>query len=114
MTRVKRGVIKTKKRKKILQYTKGYRWGRKSKLRAAREALLHAWSYAYRDRKAKKREFRKLWNIKINAGVRSYGLRYNTFMHALKRANILLDRKILAQLAEHYPEVFAHIVKNIQ
>lgn len=114
MSRVKRGVIAHKKRERLLRYAKGFKWGRKSKERLAREALLHAWSYQFRDRKQKKREFRRLWNIKINAGVRAHGLSYSRFIAALKKRNIELDRKILAELAEYEPKVFEHIVAAAQ
>ena len=114
MPRVKRGVAALKKRKKILSYTKGFRWSRKSKERAAKEALLHAWSHAFRGRKEKKRNFRSLWQVKINAAVRKHNLTYGEFMHRLVVANIKLDRKVLADLAEHEPTVFAQIVEKIK
>jgi len=112
MTRVKRGKIATKKRKKILKHTKGFRWGRKSKERAAREALIHAWTHAFRGRKEKKRNFRALWNMKINSAVRENGLNYSKFINLLKKKNIILNRKILADLAENQPEVFKKIVEK--
>lgn len=112
MPRVKRGKTATKKRAKILKYTKGYRWGRKSKERAAKEALLHAWTHAFRGRKEKKRDFRALWNVKINAGARQNGTTYRALIHALKEKNIKLDRKILADLAEHEPEVFKKVIEK--
>jgi len=74
MPRVKRGTIKHKKREKLLRYTRGFRWGRKSKKRAAKEALLHAWTHTFRGRKQKKRDFRRLWNLRINAAVRTEGM----------------------------------------
>src|SRR3989338_4887889 len=111
MTRVKRGVIAAKRRRNVLRYTKGLRWGRKTKERAAKEALPHAWSHAFRGRKEKKRDFRALWNVKINAGVRPEGLTYSKFIAGLKRKNIQLDRKILADLAEHEPAIFKKIVE---
>ncbi|MEK9183886.1 MAG: 50S ribosomal protein L20 [Patescibacteria group bacterium] len=114
MTRVKRGTIATKKRKKILKYTKGFRWGRKSKERAAKEALLHAWSHSFRGRKERKRDFRALWQVKINAAVRDEGLSYSKFISLLKNKNIKLDRKILADLAENQPEVFRKIVTQVK
>jgi len=110
MTRVKRGVQANRKRKRLLKNTKGYMWGRKSKERAAKEALLHAWTHAFRGRKERKREFRKLWQIKINAGARENGTTYSLFIHALKTKNINLNRKMLADLAENEPKVFAEIV----
>ncbi len=114
MSRVKRGVIAHKRREKILKYTKGFRWGRKSKERAAKEALLHAWTHAFRGRKEKKRNFRALWQVKINAGARGSGLSYSKFMAALKRKNIALDRKMLADLAENHPAVFQKIVELVK
>ncbi|MBI4132102.1 MAG: 50S ribosomal protein L20 [Candidatus Sungbacteria bacterium] len=110
MSRVKRGVIAHKRREKTLRYTKGFRWTRKSKERAAKDALLHAWSHAFSDRKRKKREFRRLWNIKINAGARLHGLSYSRLISSLQKKQIALDRKILADLAEHEPKVFERIV----
>lgn len=114
MTRVKRGKTAHKKREKILKYTKGFKWGRKSKERAAKEALLHAWTHAFRGRKEKKRNYRQLWNVQINAGVRPIGLNYNKFIAGLKKQNILLDRKILADLAKTEPKVFEKIVEKIK
>lgn len=110
MTRVKRGVTAKKRRQKLLRHAKGFRWGRKSKERLAREALLHAWSHAFADRKRKKREFRRLWNVKINAGSRTHGLSYSRLIAGLKSKNIELDRKMLADLAEHEPNVFEKVV----
>lgn len=110
MTRVKRGKIATKKRKKILKYTKGFRWGRKSKERAAKEALLHAWTHAFQGRKEKKRNYRALWNVQINAGTRAAGLTYSKLISGLKKKNIILDRKILADLAGNEPRIFEKII----
>ena len=114
MTRVKRGTIAHKKREKLLKYTKGFRWDRKSKERAAKEALLHAWSHAWRGRKEKKRNFRALWQVKINAAARVEGLSYSKFIAGLKKHNIRLDRKILADLAQHEPKVFKKVVMMIK
>ena len=114
MTRVKRGKIARKKRTKILKYTKGFRWSRKSKERAAKEALLHAWTHAFRGRKERKRDFRSLWQVKINAAVRSEGMAYNRFISALKKKNVKLDRKILADLAENNPQIFKKIVEQVK
>jgi len=111
MARVKRGKIAHKRRKNILKYTKGYRWGRKSKYRAAKDALLHAGNYAFRDRRNKKREFRKLWQIQISASCKKYHLPYNKFVHYLKENKIELNRKILADLAIKNPEIFEKIIK---
>lgn len=112
MVRVKRGVIAHKRRKNILKKTKGYRWGRKSKFRAAKDAMLHAGNYAFRDRKAKKREFRRLWQIQISAACKKHHLSYGKFISGLKKNKIELNRKVLAELAQRFPEVFDKIVKT--
>jgi large subunit ribosomal protein L20 len=114
MTRVKRGTIAHKRRKKILKQAKGFKWGRKSKYKLAKDALKHAWAHAYKDRKRKKRDFRRLWQIKINAASREQGLTYSQFINKLKKAKIEIDRKILAHLAEKQPEVFEKIVEKIK
>ena len=114
MVRVKRGKAAHKRRKKVLKYTKGFRWGRKSKYKLAKQALQKAWTYAYRDRRVKKRDFRKLWQIQINAACRNLGLPYNKFIHQLKEKKIEIDRKILAQLAKEKPEVFKKIVEEVK
>jgi len=114
MPRVKRGTQHTKRRKNILSKAKGYRWGRKSKLRLARIAVLKAGVYAYRDRRNKKRDFRRLWQIRINAAVRPLGMSYSAFMGGLKKAGIALDRKILSNLAKDNPAVFAKIVEEVK
>ncbi len=109
MTRIKRGVQQHARRERILKHTKGFRWTRKSKLRQAKEALLHAWSFQFADRKKKKRTFRQLWSVKINAATREHGMSYSKFIAALKKSKIDIDRKILADIAEHNPDVFAKI-----
>ena len=114
MTRVKRGKTHLKKRKKLLKLTKGYKWGRKNKLKLAKTAVLKAGAYAWRDRRAKKREFRRLWQIKINAACRKQGLTYSKFIHLLKIEKIELDRKILANLAENHPNFFSKIVTEVK
>ncbi len=114
MPRVKRGKISLKGREKILKYTKGYKWGRKSKERAAKEALLHAWTHAYRDRRVKKRTARALWQIQLNAAVRQHGLNYSKFINGLKKANIELDRKVLSQIAREHPETLKAIVRKVK
>jgi len=114
MTRVKRGTTANKRRKNLLKHTKGFRYGRKTKYRLAKEALLHAWTHAFRDRRLKKREARRLWQVKINAAVREYELSYSKFIKALKDKKIGLDRKILAELAEKQPAVFKEIVEKIK
>ena len=112
MVRVKRGKTAHKRRKNLLKHVKGFRWGRKSKYRLAKEALIHALSYAYRDRKRKKREFRRLWQTQINAACRELGISYSRFLNALKKKKIELNRKILAQLAKEHPEIFKKIVEK--
>lgn len=112
MVRVKRGKIAHKRRKHLLKYAKGFRWGRKSKFRLAKVAVYHAWSHAYKDRKRKKREFRQLWQIQINAACKNLGISYSRFIHHLKKKGIELDRKILAQLAKEHPQTFEKIVEK--
>jgi len=114
MVRVKRGKIAHKRRKHLLEHAKGFRWGRKAKYRLAKDALLHAWTYSFRDRKAKKREFRKLWQIQINAACRQQGLSYSRLIHGLKQKDIALDRKILSDLAQNHPEIFSKILETVK
>ncbi len=111
MTRIKRGTIAHKKREKTLKLTKGYKWGRKTKERAAKEALLHAQSRMFKGRKEKKREFRALWQVQVNAAARKQGVSYSVLMGALKKQKIEIDRKILAELAKTEPKVFVKIVE---
>lgn len=104
-----------KRRRNILRQVKGYRQQRSKKERAARDAIFKAGTYAFRDRKAKKREFRALWSVRINAALRAQGYpSYSRFIDALKKKNIGLDRKILATLAKDHPEVFARIVALVK
>jgi len=112
--RIKRGKTRTKKRKKVLKKTKGYKWGRKNVYRLAKTAVTKAGASAYKERKRKKRTKRALWQIKINAAVRPYGLSYSKFINLLKKNKIELDRKILADLAEKEPKVFEAIVKEVK
>ena len=114
MARVKRGVTSHAKHKKVLKQVKG-QWGRrKNTIRVAKQALEKAMQYSYRDRRAKKREFRSLWIQRINAGVRSEGLTYSKFINGLSKSGIKLDRKILAEIAYDNPEAFKTIVKKAQ
>lgn len=110
MPRVKRGVIHAKKRRGLMKKAKGFRWGRKNLVKLAKTAVTKAGAYAFRDRRAKKRERRRLWQVQINAALRAHGTSYSKFMGSLKKANIQLDRKVLAGLAQENPEVFASIV----
>lgn len=111
MTRVKRGVLANKRRKNLLKNTKGFRFGRKNKYVAAKEAMYHAWEYSYRDRKANKRNFRRLWNIQINAACRAQGLSYSKFIAGLKKNKIDINRKMLSDLAQNKPEIFSKILE---
>ena len=114
MSRTKRGVISRAKHKKVFKAVKG-QWGRrKNTIRIARQAMEKALQYAYRDRRAKKREFRSLWIQRINAGVRSEGLTYSKFINGLNKSKIKLDRKVLADLAYNNPEAFKSLVKKVQ
>ncbi|MEK7464688.1 MAG: 50S ribosomal protein L20 [Patescibacteria group bacterium] len=114
MTRVKRGATAHKKRESLLKLTKGFKWGRKSKKRAASEALLHSLSRKFKGRKEKKRVYRTLWNVRINAGVREDGMKYSVFINALKKKGVMLDRKILADIAKNEPAVFKKIVEFVK
>ena len=114
MARTKRGVVSRAKHKKVLKSVKGQYGRRKNTIRIARQAMEKAMQYAYRDRKAKKREFRSLWIQRINAGVRMEGLTYAKFINGLAKSKIKLDRKVLAELAYNNQEVFKSIVKKVQ
>ncbi len=114
MARVKRGTIKNKSRKNTLAQVKGYRFGRSTKKRQATEAIAHAGNHAFAHRKDKKSNFRRLWNIKINAEVRKYELSYSRFIDALNKKGIKLNRKMLADLAENNPESFKRVVDQVK
>ncbi len=111
MARVKRSVNAKKKRREVLEAAKGYRGLKKNTYRKAKEQMLKSLSYAYRDRRARKRDFRRLWIIRINAGARQNGLSYNQFMHGLRKAEIELDRKVLADLAVSDPKAFGALAQ---
>lgn len=111
MVRVKKGVNALKSRRNILKQVKGYRFGRSTKERMANEAIFHAGAYAFAHRRDKKGDYRRLWNVRINAGVRPLGISYSKLIGGLKKANIALDRKILAALAGENPATFAKVVK---
>ncbi len=106
MPRVKRGVASRKRRKEVLKKTKGYYSSRGKHYRAAHEQLLHSGSYAFRDRRAKKGDFRRLWIMRINAAARQNGLSYSRLMAGLRMAEVEVDRKMLAELAVNQPEAF--------
>ena len=112
MARVKRSVSARKKRRNTLERTKGYRGQANSSYKRAKEALLKADSYAYRDRRNKKRDFRRLWIQRINAAARREGMTYGTFIHGLKLAGVELDRKVLADIAVRDPETFRRFAET--
>jgi len=107
MSRIKRGNKRLKRRKKILKLAKGFRGGKKSLYKSAKESVEKALLYAYRDRKVRKRDFRRLWIVRINAAAREHDLSYSRFMDGLKKARVSLDRKILAEMAVSDPTGFA-------
>ncbi|MBN0989626.1 MULTISPECIES: 50S ribosomal protein L20 [Amphritea] len=112
MARVKRGVIAHRRHKKILKKAKGYYGARSRVFRVAKQAVIKAGQYAYRDRRQRKRQFRALWIARINAAARINGLSYSRFIAGLKKASIEIDRKVLADLAVHEANVFAAIVEK--
>lgn len=114
MTRVKGGQHALKRRRKTLKMTKGYRFGRSTKERQAKEAIFHAGTYAFAHRRDKKNDQRKLWEVRIGAMVREMGTSYSKFMGSLKKAGITLDRKILSQLAEKHPETFKRVFEQVK
>lgn len=114
MSRVKTAVTKRRAHKKVLKAMKGSRGAKSRTFRHAHENLLHALDYAYRDRRNKKRDFRRLWILKINAAARAHGFTYAQLMDGLKRAKIVLNRKSLASLAEHEPRHFAELVQRVR
>ena len=113
MTRVKRGIIKNKRRKNILSQTKGFRFGRSTKIAQAKDALKHAGTYSFAHRKDEKADARSLWTTRINAAIRPLGITYSKFIDGLKKKNIIIDRKILSDIAHKNPETFERIVKSI-
>lgn len=112
MVRIKRGKTVRKKRKRLFQQVKGFRWGRKNRFRLAKDALRHAMAHAYVGRKNKKKDMRKLWQLQINAACRAEGLTYSKFIYGLKKNKIGLDRKVLSQLVQNHPEIFKKIVEK--
>jgi len=111
MSRTKGGIVTRRRHKKILELTKGQFGSRHRLFRRANEAMLHSLWYAYRDRRKRRRDMRRLWIIRINAGARQHGVKYGQFIHALKMSNIELDRKVLADIAVRDPEAFRKIVE---
>lgn len=114
MPRVKKGTISQKRRRNVLKQTKGYRFGRSTKEREAKTAIAHAGVHAFVDRRDKKNNFRRLWNIQINAAVRPFGLSYSQFINLLKKNEITLNRKMLALLAKTEPETFKRVVESVK
>lgn len=112
MARVKRGKTKRQRKKKTIKQAKGYKWGRKSKYRLAKDAVKHARAHAYRDRRRKKRDFRRLWQMQINAACRERGLSYSKFMHGVKESGIKINRKMLAELAKEHTKIFDKIFEK--
>jgi large subunit ribosomal protein L20 len=112
MARVKRSVHAKKKRREVLEKAKGYTGTRRKRYRAAKEQVMHSGNYAYRDRRDRKAQFRRLWIIRINAAVRPHGMSYSRFINGLKAAGIELDRKILADMAVNDPTAFAALVEQ--
>jgi large subunit ribosomal protein L20 len=114
MPRVKRGVTASKRRKKVIKMAKGFRWRRKSNYKAAKEAILKAGKYAYRDRRTKKRTMRSLWIKRLNNALKENGLKYNQFIKAMKDSKIEIDRKVLSQLAMENPKIFLELLKKMK
>ena len=112
--RIKRAMIRSKRKKKLFARAKGFRQGRGTLYKSVLEAVRHALQYAYRDRRVRKRQFRRLWIVRMNAAVRQHGMSYSRFIHALKLANVELDRKVLAQLAYENPTAFGQVVQQVR
>jgi large subunit ribosomal protein L20 len=114
MVRVKKGKTRHKRRERLLRKVKGFKWGRKSKYRLAKDALHHALEHAYMERKKKKRRMRGLWQTQIGAALKPFGISYSKFISKLKEKKIELDRKILAELAKNHPQIFGKIVEEVK
>lgn len=114
MARVKRSVHAKKKRREVLKAAKGYTGSRRVRYRIAKEQLLHSGAYAYRDRRDRKAQFRRLWITRINAACRTNGISYSRFINGLKAAGVEVDRKILADMAVNDPKAFAQLVQTAQ
>ncbi len=112
MARVKRSVHAKKKRREILEAAKGYTGSRRKRVRVAKEQVMHSGMYAYRDRRDRKAQFRRLWISRINAAVRPHGISYSRFVSGLRTAGVEVDRKVLADLAVHDPNAFAQLVEQ--
>ena len=114
MTRIKGGLLHSKRRRGILKHTRGFKWGRKSKIKVAKTAMMKAGQYAFAGRRQKKRVNRSLWQVKINAAARQMQISYSRLMGLLKAKNIGLDRKVLSQLALQQPSIFKKIVESVK
>jgi large subunit ribosomal protein L20 len=114
MARVKGGMTTRRKHKKVLKLAKGYWMSRSKQIKKAKEAVLHAGQYAFNGRKLRKRDFRQLWIVRLNAAVRQAGLSYSKFIALLKAKNVAIDRKVLSQIAVDHPQVFAKIVEKVK
>lgn len=114
MTRVKRGVAHVKRRKNLLEDAKGYMWNRKNLFREAKQAIIKAGKYAYRDRRAKKRTMRALWITRLNIAVRELGMKYSQLVKVMSDKKIAVDRKVLSQMAIENPNVFAKFIESVK
>jgi len=114
MTRVKRGVAASKRRKNLLKDAKGYMWNRKNLYREAKQAVIKAGKYALRDRRVKKRTFRALWIVRLNIAVRNFGLTYSQLIKKMNDKKIGIDRKVLSQLAVENPKIFAKVIESLK
>lgn len=114
MPRIKRGVTASKRRNKVLKAAKGFKWRRNSTYKAAKQALMKAGKYAYRDRRNKKRTFRRLWILRLNNALRELGLKYSSFIKTMSDKKIDLDRKVLSQMAIENPETFKKFIEKVK
>lgn len=114
MPRVKRGTMSLKHRRNVLKKVKGYRFGRSKKEIAAKEAIVHAGKYAFAHRRDKKNDFRRIWQVNIGTALGAHGISYSKFMGQMKKKGIILNRKMLSELAQSYPETFNRIVSQIE
>ena len=114
MARVKGGKVANRRRKKLLSQVKGYRFGRSKKKKQATEAMHHAYEYAFAHRKDKKKDFRRLWTARLNAGLKNAGLKYNIFIKNLRNKNVKINKKMLAMLAAERPESFERLLERIK
>lgn len=114
MVRVKVGITRRRRHKKVLAATKGYRGARRRRFKVAREAMIKARAYAYRDRRTRKRNFRRLWITRVSAACRQAGMSYSRFINALKNSDIQLNRKMLSEIAVRHPDAFTRIIETVK